>query len=134
MNLTSWIPCPCECVRKWLVRKYLSITYVGDGNCRNDAARVKVPESQGVGLLDSGRWLQNRQGYDKVRSKNNLLLEVNAQTVRGELLFKNVKRALNIFWPLMDDVTTSISLDKSARGSANGATHVGNEESTVAND
>lgn len=71
----------------------LNTATVGDLNGGDNLAVIKAPEAESVGLLDTkGRdRLENAQGHDKVGSEDNVLLEVDGQTVGAELLFENVE-------------------------------------------
>lgn len=109
----------------------LEDTHLGDGDGRDDGASVEVPQAQGIGLLDTKSGLENGDGNDKVRGENNLLVKVDAEAVGRELLAENVEGTLDILGPLVDDVATGISLNKTARSSANGTAHVGDEETTT---
>lgn len=64
-----------------------------DGNGGQDLAVRQPPEAQGVCLLDANSrdGLQDSQRNHKVRGKDDILLKVDAQTVRAELLSKNVE-------------------------------------------
>jgi hypothetical protein len=107
------------------------VTHVRNSDSRDDLARLEIPKAKSISLLDTKSRLQNRDRNNKVRSKNNVLIKVHTQSVRRELLSKNVKSTLNILRPLMDDVTIGISLDQSAGRCTDGTAHVGDEETAV---
>lgn len=75
--------------------------------------------------LQDGNWL------DEVGSQNELLLPIDAKSVGGELLLKNVEGALHILRPFVNDVKVGIGLNKATGRSTNGRAHVGDEESTI---
>lgn len=75
--------------------------------------------------------LQDTDRLHKVRSKNELLVPVNAQSVRRVLFAKNVQGALQVFGPLVDDVKILISLDQTAGRGTQCRAHVGDVESSV---
>lgn len=106
-------------------------THVRNSDSRDDLARLEIPKAKSISLLDTKSRFQNRDRNNKVRSKNNVLIKVHTQSVRRELLSKNVKSTLNILRPLMDDVTIGISLDQSAGRCTDGTAHVGDEETAV---
>lgn len=107
------------------------VTHVRNSDSRDDLARLEIPKAKSISLLDTKSRLQNRDRNNKVRSKNNVLIKVHTQSVRRELLSKNVKSTLNILRPLVDDVTIGISLDQSAGRCTDGTAHVGDEETAV---
>lgn len=51
--------------------------------------------------------------------------------MRRMLLIQDVKCALNILRPLMDDIKVFVGLDQTTRGGSQRGTHVGDVESTV---
>jgi hypothetical protein len=51
--------------------------------------------------------------------------------VRAELRFENIESAIDIFWPLMDDVVVGISLDEATWGCAGCRAHVSDEEPAI---
>jgi hypothetical protein len=106
-------------------------THIRNSNSRNNSAALEIPEAESVGLLDTSSGLQNRQRDNKVRGEKDVLLKVNAETVRRELLPKDVEGAVNIFGPLVDNVALRVSLNEAAGGSTNGTTHIGDEETTA---
>lgn len=106
-------------------------THVRNSDSRDNLARLEIPKSKCISLLNTKSRLQNRDRNNKVRSKNNILVKVHTQSVRRELLSKNVKSTLNILRPLMNDVTIGISLDQSTRGCTDSTAHVSDEETTV---
>lgn len=65
-------------------------------------------------MLDAGGGLEDGEGNNKVRRQANLLLIVDGQTMRAELLLEDIECALNILWPLMDDVKILIRFDEAA--------------------
>jgi len=107
------------------------LTYVRDGKSADNLSRVEIPETKGISMAHSKTGLQDSDGLDEVRSKDELLLPVNAQSVRRELLTKNVEGALHILRPFVDDVKVGIGLDKTTGGRTHGRTHVGDEETTI---
>lgn len=128
----------------------LDTSAVGNGDGADDLAAGQSPEAKSVGLLNAeGRdGLENAQRHDKIGSQYDILLKVNAQTVRSELRSENVEllesvksskskriwetySALNILRPLVDDVTLGVGLDQTAWRSTKGASHVGDEETTT---
>jgi hypothetical protein len=110
----------------WVTRDEFDVldsSAVGDGDGRDDFARVELPEAKRVCFLDAhGRSrLEDRDGDDKVGGQDELLVEVDGQTVRRELLAEDVESRRHIFGPLVDDVEVGISLDETAwRGSDGG--------------
>lgn len=104
---------------------------VGDGDGRDDGPVLEVPEPESRSLLDAESGLENAERHNKVRSQDDLLLKVDAEAVGVELLAENVEGALNIFGPLVDDVTSGVRLDEAAGRGADGATHVSDEEATL---
>lgn len=75
--------------------------------------------------------LQDSDGLDKVRSQNELLVPVNAQSMGRVLLPQDVQSALDIFGPLVNDIKVFISLDQTARAGTQGRTHVGDVETSI---
>lgn len=75
--------------------------------------------------------LEDRDWLDKVRSENELVLPVKAQTVRRELLSENVESTIHILGPLVDDVKVGIGFNQTTGSSTDGRAHVGDEETTV---
>jgi hypothetical protein len=69
----------------------LDTATVGDGDGRNDGACVQGPETEGVGMLDAKRRLEDGDWDDEIRSQEDVLLEVDRQPVRRELLLKDIK-------------------------------------------
>lgn len=127
----------------------LDTSTVGDADGADDLAAGQGPEAESVSLLNAeGRdRLENAQRHDKVGCQDDVLLEVNAQTVRGELRSENVEllesarssgskimrqnySALNILRPLVDDVALGVGLDETAWRGTQSASHVGDEETT----
>jgi hypothetical protein len=66
-------------------------TYVGESDGADDLAVVEAPETQSVGPLDAESGLQDGDGDDKVRGQDNVVLPVDVESVRGELLSENVE-------------------------------------------
>lgn len=131
INLTSWIPWPYfPCQTRIL--QYVIKTYVRNGNGGNNGAGFEIPEAKSVSLLNAGGRLKDRQGHDKVRGEDDVLVKVDAQAVRGELLSKNVESALNILGPLVDNVARGVGLDQTAWRSANSTAHISDEKTTIA--
>lgn len=64
--------------------------YVDGGD---DGSLLEVPETESIGLLDteSRHRLENSDGHDKVRCEHDVVLKVNAQAVRAELLSEDVE-------------------------------------------
>lgn len=92
---------------------------------------VQVPQTESVGTADTSAGLQDTDGLDKVRGEDELPLPVNGQTVRGELLAKNVEQAVDVLGPLVDDVEVLVGLDETAGGGSNGRAHVGDVETAI---
>jgi hypothetical protein len=107
------------------------LTYVGDGKSTENLSGVQIPKAKGIGMAHTKTGLQDSDGLDEVGSENELLLPVNTQSVRRELLTKNVEGSLNILGPFVDDVKIGIGLNETAGGSTHGRTHVGDEETTI---
>lgn len=63
-------------------------------------------------MTHSSAGFQDRDGFDEIRSENKLLLPVNAQSMRRELLAQDVESALHILGPFVDDVKIGISLNE----------------------
>ena len=82
-------------------------------------------------MTDTQGRLQNSNRLHKVRSKDQLLLPVDAQTVGRELLTQDVEGTLDILWPLVNDVKIGISLNETTGAGSNRRTHVGNKESAI---
>lgn len=57
-------------------------TYIGNGNGGDNLASVKIPETKSISLLNTRGRLEDGQRDNKVRSKDDLLLPVDAQAVR----------------------------------------------------
>lgn len=111
----------------------LDTSAVGDGDGADDLARAEFPETEGVGLLnavDAGGF-EDGDWDDEVRGQDDVLLEIDAEAVRAELLAKDVQGRGHIFRPLVDDVELSIGLDETAWGRADCGAHVGDEEATI---
>lgn len=70
-------------------------THIRDGDGGDNLAIVQSPQTQSVGLLNaqSRDGLQNAERDDKVRGEDEVLLKVDTQAVRAELLSKNVELA-----------------------------------------
>lgn len=82
-------------------------------------------------MTHSSARLQDGDGFDEIRSENELLLPVNAQSMRRELLTQNVEVALHILGPFVDDVKVGISLNETTGRGTHGGAHVGNEEASI---
>lgn len=82
-------------------------------------------------MPNPGTGLQDTNGLHKVRSKNELLVPVDAQPVRRVLFAKNVQGALQVFGPLVDDVKVLIGLDQTAGRGTQCRAHVGDVESSI---
>lgn len=106
-------------------------THVGNSDSRDNLARLEIPKSKCISLLNTKSRLQNRNRNNKVRSKDNVLVKVHTQSMRRELLSKNVKSTLNILRPLMDDIAIGISLDQATGRCTDSTAHVSDEETTV---
>lgn len=106
-------------------------THVRNSDSRDNLARLEIPKAKCISLLNTKSRLQNRDRNNKVRSKDNVLVKVHTQSMRRELLSKNVKSTLNILRPLMDDVTIGISLDQTTGRCTDSTAHVSDEETTV---
>ena len=61
-------------------------TYIRNGNCVENLLGVKIPQTKRVCMANSRTRLQDTNGLNKVRGKNEFLLPVNAQSVRRVLL------------------------------------------------
>ena len=107
------------------------LPYVRNSQGAQDLPRIQVPETKGVSMANSETGLQDTDRLDKVRCENQLLLPVNAQSVRRELLTQNVEGALHILRPLVDDVKVGIGLNETARRGSHGRAHVSDEESSI---
>ena len=105
--------------------------YIGNGKSAENLSRVEIPEAQCIGMAHSKTRLQDSTRLDEVGSQDELLLPIDAKSVRRELLLENVEGALHILGPFVNDVEVGVSLNKTTGGSTNGRAHVGDEESTV---
>lgn len=86
---------------------------VGDGDCADDGARFEVPETESVCSLDTGGWLEDGERDDEIRSKHDIIGEIDGQSVRRELLLENVQGACDVFGPFVDDVEVCVGFDES---------------------
>ena len=111
--------------------KVQGLAYIRDGESAENLSRVQIPETQCIGAADSETWLQDSNRLDKVRSQNELLLPIDTESVRRELLFKDVESAFHILGPFVNDVKVGISLDETTRRGTNSRAHVGDEKSTI---
>jgi hypothetical protein len=66
-------------------------TYVGESDGADDLAVVEAPETQSVGPLDAQSGLQDGDGNDEVRGQDDVVLPIDVESVRGELLSENVE-------------------------------------------
>jgi hypothetical protein len=115
----------------WDELDILDTSTVGDGDGVDDGAAVVVPETESVGVKDLGEGLENSGGNDEVGGQDEVSLNVDGQTVGRELLAKDVEKARNVFGPLVNDIVVGIDLNETARGGADGRTHVGDQKATV---
>ena len=67
----------------------LDTTTVGDGDCGDNLSVGKVPETESVCVVNAESRLENGDGDHIVGGQDDVLVEVNAQTVRAELLREN---------------------------------------------
>lgn len=107
------------------------LAYIGNGKGAENLSRVEIPEAQGIGMAHSKTRLQDSNRLDEVGGQDELLLPIDAKTVRRELLLKNVEGAFHILRPFVNDVKVGISLNETTGRSTNGRAHVGDEESTI---
>lgn len=106
-------------------------TYIRNSNGVENLLGVKVPQTKRVCMANSKTGLQDTDGLNKVRGKNEFLLPVNAQSVRRVLLVQNVEVAFHILGPLVDDVEVLVGFNQTARGGAQGRAHVGDIETPI---
>jgi len=106
---------------------------IRDGNRGDDLARAEFPEAKRIGFLDAGnaRGLEDRDGHDEVGCQDDVVLEVDGQAMRAELLAEDVEGRGNILGPLVDDVELGISLNEAAGRSTDGGAHVGDEKAAI---
>lgn len=72
-------------------------------------------------MLNTKGWLQDSHGDNKVRGENEVLLPINTETVRAELLSEYIESSCDVFGELMDNVEVGIGFDEtSGRGSNSG--------------
>lgn len=88
---------------------------VWDGDGGDDGPGGEAPETQRVCLLDAVGGLEDGQGDDEIRGQDDVLVKVDAQTVRGELFAKNVEKTVHVLWPFVEDVALSISFRQAVR-------------------
>lgn len=96
------------------------LTYVRDSDGVCNFLGFQVPKTQCVSTTNSRAGLQNTDGLHKVRCQNELLLPVDGQPVRGELLIQDVEDSWDILGPLVNDIKLVVGLDKTTRRSAQG--------------
>jgi hypothetical protein len=106
-------------------------TYVWNGDSGDDGASLQVPKTKSISTLNTSGRLEDRQRDDEIGSQDDLVFKVDAQAVRRELLLKDVEGAIEIFWPLVKNVSLSIGLNKATWRSADSGAHVRDEETTV---
>lgn len=82
-------------------------------------------------MTHSSAGFQDRDGFDEIRSENELLFPINAQSMRRELLTQNVEGTLYILRPFVDDVKVGISLNETTGRSTHGRAHVSDEEASI---
>lgn len=106
---------------------------IRDGNRGDDLARAEFPEAKRISFLDAGnaRGLEDRDGHDEVGCQDDVVLEVDGQAMRAELLAEDVEGRGNILGPLVDDVELGISLNEAAGRSTDGGAHVGDEKAAI---
>ena len=109
------------------------LTHIGNSDGADDLAGGKLPQTKSVRTLDTESRLEDSDRDNEVRSEDDVLLEINGQTVRRELLSENVECAVHIFGPLVDNVKVRVGLDQATWRSSSGGTHVGDEETTSMN-
>lgn len=109
----------------------LDAAAVGDGDGAEDGAGLQVPQAQSVGAQDLERRLEDAERHDEVGCQDDVLVPVDAQAVRAELLAQDVEQARNVFGPLVDDVEVGVGLDEAAGRGADGGAHVRDEEAAV---
>ena len=66
----------------WDKLDVLNATTVGNGNGVGDGAIGKPPETKSVSSLDTKSRLENGDRNDKVRGKDQVVLEIDRETVR----------------------------------------------------
>jgi len=88
----SWIPPPFvpSAPDIFGVLGYARKTYVRDGKGADDCSRVQVPQAQSVGMHNPDTWLEDGDWNNKVGGYNEVMIPVNSETVRGELLASDV--------------------------------------------
>jgi hypothetical protein len=87
-------------------------------------------KANSVTANDAKTRLEDRDRNNKVRSENDVLLEINVQSVGRELAAENLQGTLNILGPLVDNVVV-LGLNKTARGCSHSRAHVCVEETTT---
>jgi hypothetical protein len=98
MNLMSWIPPPSGMVMVEMMVRVARFQ-------RRSVFAFWMPR---VGLEDG-------QGDDEISGQDDVLVKVDAQTVRGELFAKNVEKNVHVLWPFVEDVALSISFRQAVR-------------------
>jgi hypothetical protein len=78
-------------------------------------------------------WLQDCDWNNKIGRKNNVVLPVNSESMRIEILGQNVGGPGNIqnVWKLPDDIEIIICLHQSTWRSSHCGTHICDKESTL---
>jgi hypothetical protein len=69
---------------------YARKTYIRDGKGADDCSRVQVPQPQSVGMHNPDTWLEDGDWNNKVGGYNEVVIPVNGETVRRELLANDV--------------------------------------------
>lgn len=131
MNLTSWIPPPyghVSCSQSFLPQWS---THIRNSQGVENLLRIQIPKTKRVGTTNTQTRLEDTDRFHKVRGENELVLPVDAETVRRELLSQDVEGTLHIFGPLVDDIEVGICLDETSRTGAHRRAHVGDVEATV---
>lgn len=104
---------------------------VRDGDGANNGSLLKVPETQGVRPGNLKTRLQDGQRDDEIGGETDVLLPVDSESVRRELLSKNVELACNVFGMLGDDVVVGVEFNQAARGCSHSRPHVCHEETPL---
>ena len=88
------------------------MTYIWNSNGADNLSVVISPETKGVVTVDTKSRLENGNRDNEIRSQDEVLLEIDCESVRVELLSQDVKGAGDISWVLSNDIKVAVCFDE----------------------
>ncbi len=95
-------------------------THIRNSQSSDNSSWIQIPKPQSVRMLDTKRWLQDGYRNKKIRSKNEVLVPIDANAVEAKFSSHDVKGFWKIFWNLMNNIEICISFNKASGKSPNG--------------